>query len=137
MTTKIKIGIVGSREYTDNRKIKDLIFDIKNKYGDEVEIVSGGQRDGADGYAKKYALQFNMDYVEFPPSHYSHNMHCKLPASNYNKSDYVSNYFKRNKQIAEYSNIIVAFMPEGVESRGTMDTIRHAEKLKKLVKIIN
>ena len=32
MTTKIKIGIVGSREYTDNRKIKDLIFDIKNKY---------------------------------------------------------------------------------------------------------
>ena len=34
-----------SREYTDNRKIKDLIFDIKNKYGDEVEIVSGGQRD--------------------------------------------------------------------------------------------
>ena len=47
MTTKIKIGIVGSREYTDNRKIKDLIFDIKNKYGDEVEIVSGGQRDGS------------------------------------------------------------------------------------------
>ena len=76
MTTKIKIGIVGSREYTDNRKIKDLIFDIKNKYGDEVEIVSGGQQEGADGYAKKYALQFNMKYVEFPPSHYSHNMHA-------------------------------------------------------------
>ena len=104
MTTKIKIGIVGSRKYTDKRRIKDLIFEIKEKYGDGVEIVSGGQRDGADGFAKKY---------------------------------YVSNYFKRNKQIAEYSNIIVAFIPEGLESRGTMDTIRHAEKLKKLVKIIN
>ena len=137
MTTRIKVGIVGSRKYTDKRKIKDLIFDIKTKYGDEVEIVSGGQRDGADGFAKKYALEFDMSYVEFPPSHYNHNMHCILPRGEYNKPYYVSNYFKRNKQIAEYSNIIVAFIPEGLESRGTMDTIRHAEKLKKLVKIIN
>ena len=137
MTTKIKIGIVGSRKYTDKRRIKDLIFEIKEKYGDGVEIVSGGQRDGAVGFSKKYALEFDMSYVEFPPSHYNHNMHCILPRGEYNKPYYVSNYFKRNKQIAEYSNIIVAFIPEGLESRGTMDTIRHAEKLKKLVKIIN
>tara|TARA_B100000287_G_C20485400_1_gene722849 strand:- start:519 stop:932 length:414 start_codon:yes stop_codon:yes gene_type:complete len=137
MTTKIKIGIVGSRAYTNKQKIKDLIFDIKNKYGDEVEIVSGGQKLGADGLAKKYALEFDLDYVEFPPAHYSHNMHCKLSPKHYNKPYYVSNFFKRNKQIAEYSNIIVAFIQEGVESRGTMDTISHAEKLKKMVKIIN
>ena len=122
---------------TSVKILKDLIFTIKEKYGNEVEIVSGGQKDGADGFAKKYALEFGLKYVEFPPSHYSWNMHCKLPATKYNKPYYVSNYFKRNKQIAEYSNIIVAFIPEGLESRGTMDTIRHAEKLKKLVKIIN
>ena len=137
MTTRIKIGIVGSRSYTDKKKVKDLIFNIKEKYGDEVEIVSGGQPKGADGLAKKCALEFDMKYVEFPPSHYSHNMHCKLPATEYNKPYYVSNFFKRNKQIAKYSNIIVAFIPDGVESRGTMDTVGHAEKLKKLVKIIN
>ena len=137
MTTRIKIGIVGSRSYTDKKKVKDLIFEIKEKYGDEVEIVSGGQPKGADGLAKKFALEFDMKYVEFPPSHYSHNMHCKLPATEYNKPYYVSNFFKRNKQIAEYSNIIVAFIPDGVESRGTMDTVGHAEKLKKLIKIIN
>ena len=137
MTTRIKIGIVGSRSYTDKKKVKDLIFNIKEKYGDEVEIVSGGQPKGADGLAKKFALEFDMKYVEFPPSHYSHNMHCKLPATEYNIPYYVSNFFKRNKQIAEYSNIIVAFIPDGVESRGTMDTVGHAEKLKKLIKIIN
>jgi len=69
MTTKIKIGIVGSRAYTNKRKVKDLVFDIKQKYGDEIEIVSGGQKEGADGYAKKYALEFNLNYVKFPPSH--------------------------------------------------------------------
>ena len=63
MTTKIKIGIVGSRSYANKKKIKDLIFQIKEKHGDEVEIVSGGQHDGADGFAKKFALEFDMSYV--------------------------------------------------------------------------
>ncbi len=135
MTMKIRVGIVGSRKYTNKKKIKDLIFQIKEKYID-AEIVSGGQRDGADGYAKKFALEFDMNYVEFPPSHYTWNMHCKLPATEYNKQYFVTNYFKRNKQIAEYSDIIVAFIPEGVESRGTMNTIEHAKKQKKLIQII-
>ena len=137
MTTRIKIGIVGSRSYTDKRKVKDLIFEIKEKYGDEVEIVSGGQPKGADGLAKKFTLEFGMKYVEFPPAHYNWNMHCKLPATKYNKPYYVTNYFKRNKQIAEYSDIIVAFIQKGVKSRGTMNTIHYAEKLKKLIKIVN
>ena len=77
MTTKIKIGIVGSRTYTNKKIVKDLVFEIKQKYGAEVEIVSGGQKLGADGYAKKYALEFDLDYVEFPPVHYTHNIHCK------------------------------------------------------------
>ena len=137
MTTKIRVGIVGSRKYTNKKKIKDLIFELKQKPDTDVEIVSGGQRDGADGYAKKFALEFDMIYVEFPPAHYSHNMHCKLPATEYNKQYFVTNYFKRNKQIAEYSDIIVAFIPDGVESKGTMNTVSHAERLKKMVKIIN
>ena len=136
MTTKIRVGIVGSRKYTNKKKVKDLIFELKQKPDTEVEIVSGGQRDGADGYAKKFALELDMKYVEFPPSHYNWNMHCKLPATKYNKPYYVTNYFKRNKQIAEYSDIIVAFIPEGVESRGTMNTIEHAKKQKKLIQII-
>ena len=137
MTTKIRIGIVGSRSYTDKKKIKDLIFEIKTKYGNEVEIVSGCQKEGADGYAKKYALEFDLDYVEFPPVHYTHNIHCKLSAKQFNKPYCVSNYFKRNKQIAEYSNILIAFIKDGVESRGTMNTVGYAKKLKKMVKIIN
>ena len=76
MTMTIKIGIVGSRKYTDKKKVKDLLFEIKEKYGNDVEIVSGGQKNGADGLAKKFALEFDVDYVEFPPAHYSHNMHC-------------------------------------------------------------
>ena len=78
-----------------------------------------------------------MVYKEFPPAHYSWNMHCVRPAGEYKKPFYISNYHKRNKQIVDYSDIIVAFMPEGVSTKGTMSTLRYAESEKKLVKILN
>ena len=53
MIMRTKIAIVGSRVYTNNIKVKNFIFKLKEKYKDEVEIVSGGQPQGVDGYAKK------------------------------------------------------------------------------------
>ena len=132
-----KIAIVGSRVYDNKVAIKDFIFKIKNNFGLDTEIVSGGQKDGADGFAKKYALEFGLKYVEFPPSHYNWNMHCKLPATKYNKPYYVSNYFKRNKQIAEYADYIVAFIHKNSKTNGAMHTIKEAQKLNKTYIIIN
>ena len=53
----MRVAIVGSRKYTNKRRIQEFVFKLKQKYGEELEIVSGGQKDGADGYAKKYALE--------------------------------------------------------------------------------
>ena len=55
---KMKIGIVGSRIWTDKRKIMDFIGLCKNEFGEDLEIVSGGCADGADRYAKECALKF-------------------------------------------------------------------------------
>ena len=52
-----RIGIVGARKYTNRRKIKEFVYKLKEKFKDDVEIVSGGQPKGADGYAKKFALE--------------------------------------------------------------------------------
>ena len=137
MIMKIKVGIVGSRKYTDRRKVKNFVFKLKEKYGDEVEIVSGGQKLGADKLAKKYALEFDMKYVEFPPAHYSYNQHCITEKYNYSQPYNVYNYFKRNKQIANYSDYVVGFIPKGIKSNGTLDTLKHAGELNKKSVIIN
>ena len=140
MITRIdmkRIGIVGARKYTNKRKIKEFVYKLKQQFGEDVEIISGGQPKGADGYAKKYALEFDMNYVEFPPRHYQYNQHCILDRNDYGKSYHVVNFFDRNKQIAEYSDYIVAFIPEGYKSNGTLDTIGHAEKLNKKVVILD
>ena len=133
----MKIGIVGSRQYSNRRRIKEFIFALKNKFGENVEIVSGGQKEGADGYAKKYALEFDMKYSEFPPSHYPYNQHCVRQQFEYGKQYATWHYHRRNKQIAEYSDKIVAFIPKDMISKGTMSTIKEAKKNGKKVVIIN
>jgi predicted Rossmann fold nucleotide-binding protein DprA/Smf involved in DNA uptake len=133
----MRVAIVGSRQYTNKRRIQEFIFKLKEKYGEELEIVSGGQKQGADGYAKKYALEFDTKYSEFPPAHYAYNQHCVLESYKYGKRYAVWNYHNRNKQIAEYSDKIVAFIPKGKISNGTMSTIKEAKKNQKKYVIIN
>ena len=124
----MKIAIVGSRKYTNKRKIKDFIFNLKEKFGDELEIVSGGQKHGADNYAKKISLEFGLRYSEFPPSHYPHNIHCVNESYNYGKPYRVWNYHKRNREIVEYCDNIVAFCTDGKITNGTKSALKYCEK---------
>ena len=132
----MKIAIVGSRKYEKKRSIKDFIFRIKEKYGDTITIVSGGCKDGADRYAKKYAIEFGLQYEEYPPAHHAHNLYCVLPENRYGKAYSIKHFFVRNKIIANVSDMVIAFIPEGKKSKGSLDTIKQAKKQGKKVKII-
>ncbi len=133
----MRIAIVGSRKYQNKTRIKDFIFKLKQKYNEDLIIVSGGCKDGADKHAKKYAMEFDVKYEEYPPYHFNYNQYCVLSYDNYGKPYNVRNYFIRNKQIAETSDYIIAFIPQGDISRGTFDTLNKSEKLGKKTLIIN
>ena len=133
----MKIGIVGSRRYENKKKIKDFIFKIKEEHGTKTTIVSGGCKNGADKYAKKYTLELGLQYEEYPPFHEGHNLYCTIPSHRYGQPYSVKNFFARNKIIAGTSDMVVGFIPEGVEARGTMSTIKYAEKFGKKTIIIH
>ena len=132
----MKVAIVGSRRYENKRKIKEFIFRLKNEYGTDTVIVRGGCKQGADKYAKKYALELGLQYEEYPPFHEVHNLFCTLPESRYGKPFSVKNFFARNKIIAGTSDFVLGFIPDGVEARGTMNTLQYAEKFDKKTIII-
>ena len=127
----MKIAIVGSRRYENKRKIKEFIFKLKEEYGTDTIIVSGGCKTGADKYAKKYALELGLQYEEYPPFHEVHNLYCTMPESRYGKPYSIKNFHARNKIIAGTSDFIVAFISEGVQSDGTFSTLNYAKKLDK------
>ena len=133
----MKVAIVGSRRYENKKKIKEFIFKLKQEHGEKTIIVSGGCKTGADKYAKKYALELGLQYEEYPPFHEVHNMYCTIPSSRYSKPYSVKYFFARNKIIAGTSDFVVGFIPEGVEAKGTMNTLKYAEKFDKKTIIID
>jgi predicted Rossmann fold nucleotide-binding protein DprA/Smf involved in DNA uptake len=133
----MKIGIVGSRQYENRKKIKDTIFNLQKKFGSSLTIVSAGCKDGADRYAKKYALEFNCKYVEFNPAHTVYNFYSALNENYYGKAYSPKHFFVRNKMLAKYCDIVIGFIPDGVKSSGTINTITEAKKFNKKVVIIS
>ena len=127
----MRVAIVGSRRYENKKKIKDFVFKLKQQYGDNTIVVSGGCKQGADRYAKKYALELGLQYEEYPPFHDVHNLYCPMPSSRYGRPYNIRNFHARNKIIAGTSDFIVAFIPEGVQSDGTFSTLNYAKKLDK------
>jgi len=127
----MKIAIVGSRRYENKKRIKDFIFKIKQEKGIDTTIVSGGCKDGADRYAKKYALELGLQYEEYPPFHDVHNLYCTMPSSRYGRPYSIKNFHARNKIIAGTSDFVVAFIPEGIISDGTLSTLNYAKKFDK------
>ena len=105
--------------------------------GDELEIVSGGAKDGADKYAKRFSLHFDVKYSEFPAYHEPHNIHCVFESFRYGKQYNVGHYHRRNKDLVEYSDKVVAFCTNGVVTNGTLSALQHAEKINKKSIIID
>ena len=127
----MKVALVGSRRYENKKKIKDFVFKLKEQHGTDTIIVSCGCKTGADKYAKKYALELGLQYEEYPPFHEVHNLYCTLPSSRYDKPFSMRNFFARNKIIVGTSDFIVAFIPEGVEAKGTKNVLEYAKKFDK------
>ena len=106
----MKVAVIGSRGLT----IDDL-----SKYlpEDTTEIVSGGAK-GIDSCAKEYALAHNIKLTEFLPEYKKFGRAAPL---------------KRNLQIIEYSDIVLAFW-DG-KSKGTKYVIDNCGKMNVEVRV--
>ena len=133
----MKVALIGSREYENVRKIKDTLFQLKQKFGDKLIIVSGGAKDGADKYARKYALEFGIKYKEFNPAHTTKNLYSAMSDNYYDKPYHVSQFHHRNMLIARDCDVMMAFIGQHDSANGSMSAIKQAKKLNKPVTIIS
>tara|TARA_R100000664_G_C2726827_1_gene118552 strand:+ start:645 stop:1040 length:396 start_codon:yes stop_codon:yes gene_type:complete len=130
----MRVGIIGSRTYQNKRKVRDMIFKLKQEFNSELTIVSGGCSDGADKFAKKYALELDCQYIEFNPAHTQRNLYSALHDAYYGKEYAAKWFFQRNKMLANYVDYLIAFMD--TDSNGTVNTINEARKKGKKVVIM-
>jgi hypothetical protein len=114
----MKIGIVGSRR-RKSLDDKNLILYELSKLT-VTELVSGGCKIGADNFAEEISTELNIPIKIFYPK-ITNNM------SYYQR---VECYFSRNKEISEYSDILIAVVSND-RTGGTENTIKHFNRLKK------
>ena len=132
-----KVAIIGSRQWQNSRKIKDVITKLKQKFGTDLTIISGGCKDGVDKFARKYAIEFGVDYKEYNPAHTKQNLYSAMPVHYYDKPYHVSQFHHRNMLIAKECDVMMAFVPENHISTGSESAINFAKKFGKPVTIIN
>ncbi len=116
---KLKVAIIGSREYTD----RVSVFQWLDKNKDKISLlVSGGCPDGPDSMAQEWAKQRGFSILIHYPK-------WKNPDGSTNKGA----GFQRNKLIANDADYVVAWRVN--DSKGTTDTIECAKRLGKPVHV--
>ena len=133
----MKVAVIGSKMYENIRKIKLTLFELKRKFGTDLIIISGGGKNGADKYARKYALEFGIKYKEFNPAHTVKNLYSAMSDTYYEKPYHVSQFHHRNMLIARDCNVMIVFIPAGDEKSGCMTAVKQAKKLNKPVTIVS
>lgn len=133
----IRVAIIGSRKWSDEQDIIDVIQHLKNKFGDDLSIVSGEAALGVDSMAKRASLKLEVDYVAFPPAHARWNIYCLRENFMYGKKYSPRNFFVRNDEIAEYCHYMIAYLTDGDKCSGTWHAISCARKRNKKVLIFS
>lgn len=112
-----RVIVAGGRDFNDYELLKNKL-NIYLSNLEDVTIVSGGAR-GADLLGEKYAKEKGLRLAMFPADW---NTYGKSAGS------------VRNRQMAEYSDYLVAFW-DG-KSRGTSNMIKTAEELGLKIKVV-
>ena len=133
----MKVALIGSRDYANVRRIKDTLFQLKQRFADNLIVISGGAKYGADKYARKYALEFGIQYKEFNPAHTTKNLYSAMSDDYYGKPYHVSQFHHRNMLIAKACDVMMAFIPDGNDANGSLSAIKKVKKLNKPVTIIS
>jgi hypothetical protein len=58
-----RVALIGSERYENRMEIKDLVFKLKNLYGDNLILISRGNQNGVEKWVKKWALEMGVKYI--------------------------------------------------------------------------
>ena len=133
---KILLGLCGSKTIEHKAKIKMFIFKLKEQTDSHITIVGMGDRDGADKYIKKYALEFGYDYKEMNPPHTPKSLYSLMSEAYYNKPYSSKNFFLRNQIFCQYVDKCVIFDDTNAQDKKIVNLVKQLTKAQKKAIIV-
>lgn len=128
--SKIKLCINGDRECTDYQFLISALKQFNINVEDVKEVVCGECR-GADKLGEIWAKQNKIKIKPFPAKwdDISHE-DALIRTNRFGKQYDAKAGFRRNKEMAEYSDVLLCLEPNG-DTNGSQDCVDCFKKLKK------
>ena len=105
----MNIAIIGSPKYDSVRAVRDFLFNIKQKLGADVNIITRGNKDGCEKWVRKYALEFGFRYTEYNPAHTNRNLYSGMSNDYYDKPYHPTQRLHQYDCIVKNSDKIIYF----------------------------
>ena len=131
-----KIAVVGNKEWQNKRKVQQVLSELKQKFKQELIIVSGGGSEGANHMVKKFALEFGISYQEYNPSYTGRNLYSMLPESYYGKKYHFSQLLHRMRILAENCDYMIILNNQNDMNPQLQTAYSKIQKLKKPVVVL-
>lgn len=127
----MKVAVIGSRKFNDQQLLNKILDEENLEY-----IISGGAK-GADTLAANYA-RFNGIPLEEIKANWSDLTQPDAIIKSHPDGRKYDAYagIRRNSQIIEAADKVIAFWDGTEEKSGTFDGIKKAKKLGKKIKIV-
>ena len=131
----MKVAIIGNTGWQNKRKVRDVLYELKQRFGPDLTVLGAGGNEGANFMVRKFALEFEMRYQEYNPSFSGYNLYSALPESYYGKKYHFSQLHHRMKLLAQACDKMIIFTNETLDP--VLKTAKNnADKQEKPVVII-
>ena len=105
----MKIALIGDEKYENRGELKETIFELKEKFGEDLTIITRGKKNGVEKWVRKYALEMNLKYIEFNPAHTSRTLYSGMEDEYYDKPYHPTQPLHQYDCIVHNSDKIVYF----------------------------
>ena len=132
-----RIGIIGTNKWESKRKIKQTIFKLKNKFDNQLQIVTTGSND-CDKLVKKYCLELECSYKEYNAAFTNYNLYSAHNPAYYGKRYHIKYIFQRNAIYSNSIDYLIAFVEESHNlDKFQVDIINRVKKQNKNIVLIS
>ena len=108
----MKVAIIGNTGWQNKRKVRDVLFELKQRFGSDLTVLGAGGNEGANFMVRKYALEYEMRYQEYNPSFSGYNLYSALPESYYGKKYHFSQLHHRMKMLSQNCDYLMILTNE-------------------------
>lgn len=138
-----RLGVSGSRGFNNKRRVYEEINRMRVIYPNIKVIISGvdpdkEKRNGpwVDVYAREYAKEYKLKYIGHEPdwTDFSDPEYCLRKQGPYGDYNAMAG-LKRNGDVARDGQVLLAIRVN--MSKGTTDTIQKAQKLNRIVEVVD